>query len=178
MDGSPLLHRLGCPVRRTLRPVVDCRTPAVDEGPRVRRVAQKAVDVRGGGPQPEQLSVVRAAVAKAWQGGPVLEEASQNLRDGPQRGETLEDELDCPLDVLVRVLDHPSVVQPDEPGGQPLTVGPLLDLPQLSGVHALPDQMQLCLAHHAPQAKQKAVVVVGRVVDAVSVGDERASQRA
>ena len=38
--------------------------------------------------------------------------------------------------------------------------------------------MQLGLAHHAAQAEQKPVVVIGRIVDAVGVTDEDLEQRA
>jgi hypothetical protein len=38
--------------------------------------------------------------------------------------------------------------------------------------HPLPDQVQLCLAHRPLQAQQQPVVVIGRVVDAVGIGEQ------
>ena len=64
------------------------------------------------------------------------------------------------------------------PGREYLTVGSFLDLAHLSGVHAQPEQVQLRLAHHAPESEQEAVVVVRGVVDAIRVGDERSPERA
>ena len=51
---------------------------------------------------------------------------------------------------------------------------PAAGLVELALIHAFLEDMKLRLAHHAVQAEQEPVVVVGRVVDRLGVGQEDA----
>ncbi len=67
------------------------------------------------------------------------------------------------------------VVEPDRQELAQLTAGGLVPQP---GGQPGPDQVQLGLAHRALQAEHQPVVEVGRVIDAVGVGDQRVGHRA
>ena len=67
------------------------------------------------------------------------------------------------------------VVEADRQALPQLTAGGLVPQP---GGQPGPDQVQLGLAHRALQTEHQPVVEVGRMVDAVGVGDQRVGQRA
>jgi hypothetical protein len=114
----------------------------------------------------------------AWQPQPVTAHAQQDLPGAAELLEAAEHRRDRLDDGLVGADDHPPVgvvVEPNRQAAAQLALGGLVAQPRRQPAA---DQVQLRLAHGALQAEHEPIVVVGWVVDAVAVGDERVGQRA
>ena len=101
-----------------------------------------------------------------------------NLPNRLQLGELGEDEPDRFPDAPIRVLLDPVVAhleEPDSDSEEKLAAASLL----LQGLErALTEEREFHLAHCALHAKQKAIVRVAGIVDAVLIDDQRVDQAA
>ena len=96
----------------------------------------------------------------------------------PSRSNRSKTRPDHAAHLLVRIQHHLPGGTAHQPGRQrhrQLAAAGLGDPP---GPHPLPDQVQLSLADRALEAQQQPVVMLGRVIDAVQVAQQRPGQRA
>jgi hypothetical protein len=102
----------------------------------------------------------------------VVDQVAEQAVQGGLAVELVEDQPHRRLDLLVGV-DRPLARgEPDVADrGQAQEVA-ATGLVELALIHPLLDHVELCFAHHAVQAEQEPVVVVGRVVGRVGVGQE------
>ena len=92
----------------------------------------------------------------------------------PPPVELVEDQADDVLGLLVRVerdLAGRRLDVPDRDADDQLAAPGLVQLPL---IHPLLEDMQFCLAHHAGQAEDQAIRILGRVVHPVGVGEQDA----
>ena len=131
-----------------------------------------------GGAPPLELPLRRAPVDPDRQLDLPGDQVAQHAVERPQPPESAEDEADDVLRLLVGIEDdlagRPACI-PDRQRDRELAA---LGLGKLARQHPLPDQVQFCLAHRSLQAQQQPVVIEGRVVDAVGVGEQHPRQRA
>jgi hypothetical protein len=151
---------------------------AVGVIPGIGRVVQHVLQRLPGGAPPLELSLRRAPVNPDRQLDLPPDQVAEHAVERPQPPESAEDEADDVLRLLVGIEDdlagRPACI-PDRQRDRELAA---LGLGKLARQHPLPDQVQFCLAHRSLQAQQQPVVIEGRVVDAVGVGEQHPRQRA
>ena len=148
---------------------------AEHERPGIGRVGQEVVHRRIGRRRPLHPS---GAGRPARQQQPVAAQRQQHLPASAQFGEAAEHRRDRLHHRLVGSDHHRAVLVVVEPDRQRLPQLPSRGLVPQPGGQPGADQVQLGLAHRALQAEHQPVVEIGRVVDAVGVGDQRVGQRA
>ena len=109
---------------------------------------------------------------------PLGDQLQRDLPRGAERSPQAEHPVDRVTDLLVRAQHYPVVVvavQPDRQRQAQLAARGLVAQP---ADQSRADEVQLRLAHRALEPEQQPVVEVRRRVHAVTVGDQRAGQRA
>ena len=107
-----------------------------------------------------------------------MDEVAEQAVERPPAIELVEDQANRGLDLLVGVdLEGARRASDIADRRQAVELAPPRLVP-LAAIHAILEDMKLRLAHDAGQAEQEPVVVVGRVVEAIGVGQERAESRA
>jgi hypothetical protein len=106
----------------------------------------------------------------------MLDQQPQHRVDRAQLLKQVKHQADHGLDLLVGVEGDLARGSADIPGRQRERQLPTAGLGQPTRRHPLLDQMQLHLRHRALQPEQETVVVPVRIVDAVTVGQQRPGQ--
>ncbi len=165
----------GGPTRLASPRVASAATIGVD--PSVGRVAQHVLHRGAAGPPPLQLPPIGSLPQPHPQLDPVIGQKAQHRIDRAELVEQVEDQPHHGLDLLVGVqhdLGQTGGVHTDrQRHGQRPTAG----LGHPPRPHPLLEQMQLCFADRSFQPQQQPVVVLGRVVDPIRVGQQRSRQR-
>ena len=129
-------------------------------------------------PMPLQSPGVRPALHPHAQLDVMPHQVAEHGADRAEFVELVEDQPDDVLDLLVGVQGDPVAGQPDVAGGndgEQLTAAGLVQPPVRE---PLLQEVQLGLAHGPFQPQQQPIVVQGRVVDAVLVGQQGVENRA
>ncbi|HMF36059.1 MAG TPA: hypothetical protein VKF17_05445 [Isosphaeraceae bacterium] len=127
---------------------------------------------------PLQSPGVRPALHPHAQLDVMPHQVAEHGADRTEFVELVEDQPDDELDLLVGVQGDPVAGQPDVAGGnhgEQLTTAGLVQPPV---IEPLLQEVQLGLAHGPFQPHQQPIVVQGRVVDAVLVGQQGVENRA
>jgi hypothetical protein len=129
-------------------------------------------------PTPDNLAMGRPVALAVGQGDAVVDQVAQHAVDAATALEDIEDKVDSVADPLVGIERHLARGALEIAARQveaELTSLGLVPAPLLEpGTH----DVQLGLAHRALEPEQQPVVVEGRIVDAIAVGDQRAGERA
>jgi hypothetical protein len=147
---------------------------AVPVGAGVGRVVQQVLKRRPVRPPPLESAAVRAVVRPDRDADPVVDQVTEQAVQGRLPVELIEDQPHRRLDLLVGVDGPLARSEPDVADRGHAQEVAAAGLVELALIHAFLDNMKSCFAHHAVQAEQEPVVVVGRVVDRVGVGQEHA----
>ncbi len=137
---------------------------------------QHVRDGDAAGAAPGQLAALGSLAQPHPQLDVVDREEGQHGAHRAQPLEQLKDQPDHGAHLLVRIQHHLAGGTAHQPGRQrhgQLTAPGLGDPP---GPHPLLDQVQLSLADRALEPQQHPVVVLGRVIDAVWVAQQRSRQ--
>ena len=114
----------------------------------------------------------------AGQSEPVIAQRQHHLAGRPELGEPAEDRGDGLAGRLIgaqRRLPGRVVLQPGRQGDPQFALGRLVPHP---GDQPALDQVELCLADRALKAEHQPVGIGGRIIDAITVGDQRAGHPA
>ena len=162
---------------RLAPPGIQCAA-AIGVNTSVGRVAQHVRHPGAAGTAPGQLPALGPFPLPDSQLDAVIREKPQHGAHRAQPLEQAEDQAYHGAHLLIRIQHHFTGQTAHQPGRQrhrQLAAAGLGDPP---GPHPLLDQMQLSLADGALQAQQQPVVVLGRVINAVQVAQQRPGQRA
>ena len=180
-EHRPLLARLADPPGagppRLAPPAVQCAA-AIGVDASVSRVAQHVRHPGAAGAPPGQLPALGSLPQPHSQLDAVIREKPQHRAHRAQSLEQAEDQTDHIAHLLVGIQHHLAGGTAHQPGRQrhrQLAAAGLGDPP---GPHPLLDQVELSLADGALQPQQQPVVMLGRVIDAVQVTQQRSGQRA
>jgi hypothetical protein len=169
-----------------LRPAIPpaCTRPARDLPPRtggamaepirpgVGRVVQQVLERHPVGPPPFQVPPVRPGVGPNGDEDWVRDQVAEGPLESRLAVELVEDQPHRIPDLFVGV-DHPHARgQADGADRRRAQEFAAAGLVELALVHPLLEDRKFCLAHHAVQAQEEAVVVVGRVVQPVGAGQQ------
>src|SRR3954454_14792747 len=163
--AAPPAHRIGPPA-------------TVDVSPGIGGVVQNVVDARAVGFTPQHLVRRRAAQRPNRQRQVVGLQIAHHPACALQLGEFGENQLQAGLHLLIGIADdRPGAVvgQPGRQGNPQLATGRFL---ALALMQAQADLVQLGFTHDPRQAEQQPVMVGGRIVKALAVGQDHAEQRA
>ena len=108
----------------------------------------------------------------------VGEQVAEDLADRAQALELVEDQPDDRAGLLVGVEVEPAVRRADVPDRRPQEDLPAADLVEQPLPHPPAEEVQLGLGHDPGEPEQEPVVVVGRVVQPVLIGQQGAEQGA
>src|SRR5215212_6114545 len=169
----------GSDTRRPRPAPARIRAPtAVDIGPSIGWVLEDVAHPRAVGLAPDNLVRSRPEQRAYRQRQAVGTKVAHHGPRALQLAELGEDKPEARLDLFVRVQDDRAgavMGQSGREGQAQLAPGRLLAL-ALMQAHS--ELMQLRLAHDAGQAQKQAVVVSGRIVEPLAIGEEYPEQRA
>src|SRR5207247_2511936 len=142
----------------------------VDAG--VDRVAQDTLDGVPRWRSPFQRAATRAVVRPDADANAVAHQVSDDTAHAADSVELVEDHADYGLDLLVRIDDELATRLPDVADRRQGEEIPAASFVQSARIHSAPQDVQLGLRHRALQAQQQSVIVIGRIIQAVLVGEQ------
>ena len=154
------------------------RTHAVSVDARIDRIGEEIEQGRATGAPPFQLALARAAAPAHRHADVVLDQVGHHLADRPEAIEQVEDQTDRRLRLLVGIEDDLARGTAHVADGHGFAEFAPTRLGFPARQHPCLEDMKLGFRHRSFQTQKEAIVVVGRIIHPVGVGDQRVEQRA
>ena len=130
------------------------------------------------GTTPLQLTTLRPLMRPHRHQDLMPHQKAQQAAHRPLPLELLEDQPDDPLNLLVGIQREAAVRRFDIADRRMVVDRAATGLVQQALVHAIAQQVNFRFAHGSLEAQQQAVVVLGRIIDAVLIGQQGLKDRA
>ena len=145
-------------------------TPAVIAG--IDRMTQKVLQGDTVGAMPFELASVRTCMGPDRHADAVPDQVTQHALDRPEPIEEIEDQTDHALDLLVGIEREGSREQLHVAAGGMIKHLTPFGFVEQALIHAAAQDVQLGFAHGPFQPEQQTIVVIGRIIQAVLIGQQ------
>lgn len=126
---------------------------------------------------PQQLVGLRTGILPAGQQNPVLAQIAHHLVDAAQLLESGKHQFEHMLHLLIRVFDDRPIAETDVAGRQALAISAAFDLGHATFCQTLMQPVQFGFTHRPFEPQEQTVIVQPRVIETVTIPNERAIGR-